>query len=224
MLFVYNYRLFDRYDRPAASLAVLADAHSDWRPDSFGYSLMGCGLNFRFPVIKLYDHAKDWLALEENANPFAVVTMAHLKVKETMGDDRSRFYWKRRLIRHLYKRGYNKKSIQHLFRFIDWVLTLPEEMENKLKQTLEKEEEVASYVTSWERIARKEAMEQGLEQGLEQGVRKGAGQLFLIAVNQKFGAAPEWLEQKVVEADQELIVAWFKKLFSAKSLEDVFSE
>lgn len=31
-MFVYNYRIFDRYDRPVASLAVLADDDPGWRP------------------------------------------------------------------------------------------------------------------------------------------------------------------------------------------------
>jgi hypothetical protein len=31
-MYVYNYRLFDRYDRPVVSLAVLADASPTWRP------------------------------------------------------------------------------------------------------------------------------------------------------------------------------------------------
>ncbi len=35
-MFTYNYRIFDRYDRPVVSLAVLADPHPGWRPD--GYS------------------------------------------------------------------------------------------------------------------------------------------------------------------------------------------
>ena len=38
-MFVYNYRLFDRYKRPVASLAVLADAHKRWKPDSYGFSV-----------------------------------------------------------------------------------------------------------------------------------------------------------------------------------------
>ena len=31
-MFVYNYRIFDRYEKPVASLAVLADEHKKWKP------------------------------------------------------------------------------------------------------------------------------------------------------------------------------------------------
>ena len=43
-IFTYNYRIFDRYGRPVASLVVLADNHPDWRPDRFGYTLGGARL------------------------------------------------------------------------------------------------------------------------------------------------------------------------------------
>src|SRR5262245_55363191 len=41
-VYVYNYRVFDRYDRPVASLAVLADDDLNWRPNSFHNRQFGC--------------------------------------------------------------------------------------------------------------------------------------------------------------------------------------
>ncbi|MEC5161463.1 MULTISPECIES: hypothetical protein [unclassified Janthinobacterium] len=35
-MFTYNYRIFDRYRRPVASMALLADGNAGWKPDSFG--------------------------------------------------------------------------------------------------------------------------------------------------------------------------------------------
>ncbi len=34
-MYVYNYRLFDRYERPICSLVVLADEREKWRPEQF---------------------------------------------------------------------------------------------------------------------------------------------------------------------------------------------
>lgn len=31
-MYTYNYRIFDRYDRQVASLAVLSDEQADWQP------------------------------------------------------------------------------------------------------------------------------------------------------------------------------------------------
>ncbi|MGB3654026.1 MAG: hypothetical protein WBA41_22840 [Rivularia sp. (in: cyanobacteria)] len=60
-MFVYNYRIFDRYKRPVASLAVLADSSSTWRPSQFGYELFGCTVDFKFPVVKLLDYQQRFL-------------------------------------------------------------------------------------------------------------------------------------------------------------------
>ncbi|MCK4605457.1 MAG: hypothetical protein KAU41_12345 [Deltaproteobacteria bacterium] len=37
-MYVYNYRIFDRYNRPVASLAVLADQKPGWKPQSLDLS------------------------------------------------------------------------------------------------------------------------------------------------------------------------------------------
>jgi len=54
-MFVYNYRIFDRYDRPVASMAVLADERDSWRPDHYGYALWGSEMVNRFAMVKLID-------------------------------------------------------------------------------------------------------------------------------------------------------------------------
>ena len=36
-LFTYNYRLYDKYRRPIASLAVLADDREHWKPERYGF-------------------------------------------------------------------------------------------------------------------------------------------------------------------------------------------
>jgi hypothetical protein len=63
-LSVYNYRLFDRYDRPVVSLAVLGDASPTWRPTRYEQRLWGCRVGIGFPVVKLRDYAARWDALE----------------------------------------------------------------------------------------------------------------------------------------------------------------
>ena len=129
-MYVYNYRLFDRYDRRVASLAVLTDDRPQWRPSAYGYELWGCRVGLEFPVIKLLDYEKDWGSLEKDPNPFAVVVMAHLQTIATRQDAKKRLQSKLALVRMLYERGYSKQDILELFRFIDWVLVLPEELEN----------------------------------------------------------------------------------------------
>jgi hypothetical protein len=58
-MYVYNYRLFDRYHCRVASLAVLADERPSFRPAVFGYTLFGCEVSLHFPVRGLGLHRLD---------------------------------------------------------------------------------------------------------------------------------------------------------------------
>ena len=40
-MYVYGYRIFDRYQKDVASLAVLADKNKNWRPNRYRRSLWG---------------------------------------------------------------------------------------------------------------------------------------------------------------------------------------
>jgi hypothetical protein len=115
-MFVYYYRLRDKYDLPIASLAILGDERETWRPQPFQDELWGCEVSFRFPIIKLLDYLPRWAELEESQNPFAIVVMAHLKTKETRNDAVARKEWKFRLTKGLYERGYGRQDILNLFR------------------------------------------------------------------------------------------------------------
>src|SRR5262249_45129138 len=124
-MYVYNYRVFDRYNRPVASLAVLADDDPDWRPTDFRSNLFGCEAGIRFPGVKLLDFTAHESTLEASDNPFASVVLAHLKARQTHGDPTSRHAWKVRLVRNLYERGFSPKDVRELFRVIDWLMELP---------------------------------------------------------------------------------------------------
>ena len=127
-----------------------------------------------FPVVKLLDYGEDWDSLAQNANPFAIVVMAHLKTLQTRHDPQERRQWKFALSRMLYERGYTRQDILELFRFIDWLMILPPGIEALFAQDMAEFEETQRmrYVTTIERQAEKRGLEQGLEQGLEIALRE----------------------------------------------------
>jgi hypothetical protein len=169
-MFVYYYRLLDKYDLPIASLAILGDERDTWRPEPFESGLWGCEVTFRFPIVKLIDYMPHWAELEASQNPFAIVVMAHLKTKETRNDPVARKEWKFKLTRLLYERGYERQDILNLFRFIDWILELPEDLKRSFRDDLEEyeRERQMPYVTSIERMG----IEQGIEQGEDRATQK----------------------------------------------------
>ncbi|WP_448572434.1 hypothetical protein, partial [Trichothermofontia sp.] len=135
-MFVYNYRLRDRYNLPVASLAVLGDENPHWRPNFFNSELWGCRNEFQFPIVKLLDYGQDWAALAQSANPFAIVVMAHLKAKETRRDLTSRKAWKLTIAKQLYQKGFDRTDVINLLRFIDWVIQLPQDLEKSFWQEI----------------------------------------------------------------------------------------
>jgi len=103
-LFIYNYRLYDRYRRPVATLAVLADTNPGWRPEGFSYDLLGSRTSIEFATVKILDYADRLDALLDNPNPFALVTAAHLLTQQTRNNPSGRYDAKWQLARLLYER------------------------------------------------------------------------------------------------------------------------
>ena len=177
-MYIYHYRIFDKYKQRAVSVAILGDDDPQWRPSQYEDQLLGCEVNMKFPIAKLLDYEAKWHELEQSSNPFAVVVMAHLKAIATHGRVRDRLQWKKTLIRRMYEKGHSEQEVLDLFRFIDWIMKLPEEFEKEIQEVVDEFEEAKQmrYVTSIERLAQKRGREQGLEQGLEQGTKVGRQQ------------------------------------------------
>lgn len=140
------------------------------------------------------DYNKDWERLESEPNPFAVVVMAQLKVLEALNKN-DLLAWKLRLVRMLYQRDYSRQDVLELFRFIDWLVKLPEELEQQFWLEVNKDEEARRmpYITSVERIG----MQRGLEMGLEKGREEGKLLLLLQQLNYRLGKLEPEVEARV---------------------------
>ncbi|MFN3649806.1 MAG: transposase [Armatimonadota bacterium] len=189
-MYVYNYRLFDRYQRPVVSIGVLGDTQPDWRPDRFEHHLWGCRAGLQFPVVKLLDWEARWAELESSRNLFAAVVMAHLRTQSTRNDPQSRLQWKLRIVKGLYHRGFTREQIIEVFRFIDWMMALPEELELGFETEIAEyeEEQVMPYVTSVERI----------------GVMRGFRDALVETLTARFGTLPATVSDRLDQIrDQE---------------------
>lgn len=224
-LFVYNYRLFDRYHSPIATLAILADDNKSWHPNQFGYEILGCEHYLKFPSIKLLDYQSQLTTLLEQDNVFALITAAHLLTRQTKNDAQQRFSFKWQLTRLLYERNWDKQRIIDLFSIIDWMMRLPKELEQQLWHNINQLErnKTMRYVTSVERIGLERGLEQGILQGVQQGVLQGEQSILLRQLNRRFGTLPQSLEERVKQADLEQLEQWSDLILTATSLDDIFS-
>ena len=227
-LFVYNYRIYDRYDRPVATLAVLADDSDTWQPKSFGYELFGSRHYLEFPSVKLVHYADQLDDLLKQPNPFALVTSAHLQNRSTKGNNHQRYDAKLRLAKLLYERDWDKQRILDLYAVIDWMMTLPRELEYQLQteiNTFERNKQVA-YITNAERFGIEKGLQQGIEQGIEQGIQRGTlqGQAVVLTrlLNKRFGPISIEAAQRLQMATPEQLECWADRILDAPTLAAVF--
>ena len=67
-MFVYNYRIYDRYKIPVTSVAILADNSPLWNPPPFQYGMWGSTMGLDYLKTKLLDYKDKWLYLENHDN------------------------------------------------------------------------------------------------------------------------------------------------------------
>ena len=216
-MFVYNYRIFDKYEKPVASLAVLADDHKQWKPTFYGYALLGCKHTLEFPVAKLtdYEDQLDDLLVSENA--FGLITAAHILTRQTRKENQERYEAKLRLVRILYQRHWDKQRVIDLITVVDWLMTLPTWLETKVWQEIEtiEESKKMQYITSIERI--------GIAKGITQGITKGESRILRRQLELRFGALPAWVTEKLSSATEQDLEMWSEAVLTASSLEAVFN-
>jgi len=219
-MFVYNYRVYDRYQRPVASLALLTDGGARWRPGSFGYRLLGCEMRIEFPVVKLRDFSGRMDELRAHPNPFALVTMAHLQARQTKGNAHRRRIAKWRLTKLLYQRDWDKQRIINLYRVIDWIMRLPEGLEARLRSGMLQIErrKAMTYLSSIERIG----MEIGRKEGRQEGKQEGWAEGLTMVLTQRFGPLDAQVRERIAGADVPQLSTWARNFVDATSLDEVF--
>lgn len=165
--------------------------------------------------------------LEKNGNPFAVVVLAHLKAQATHSDPVQRRAWKFRLVKGLYERKLMKQDIRELFRILDWILVLPEQLQQQFREDVHQyeQEKRMPYLSSLERMALEEGLEKGREQGREQGREEGlqAGRDGVaLALKTKFGQAGRKLLARIRQINDPGELRRLTKVIDmAKTVDDV---
>jgi hypothetical protein len=190
---IYSGRLFDKFRKPVASFAVLGDTDPDWRPDHFTIGALGSTTETWFSIAKLIDWKERQSELTASKNPFAVVVKAHLIAQATKNKNsqQRRRQQKYLLTTMLYEQGWSKQEVIDLYFFIDWVLTLPPELESTYQQDLKtyEQENNMPYISSIERT--------GEARGEARGEAKGVFKLVSLLLHRQVGEVPKLIEQTI---------------------------
>jgi hypothetical protein len=185
-LYSYHRRLEEK-GSAVVTVVILADTDPEWRPSHYEQERLGCRVAFDFPICKLLDLVERREELERSQNPAALVVLANWAAQQTSGDSQERRRWKLRLMRSTYEKGFGREDILELYRFLDWVMELPPELEREFRNDiLRNEEKLMPYVTSFERLAREEGWQEGRQEG-RQEVVKTTREMIKEAVLVRFG-------------------------------------
>ena len=224
-MFTYNFRIFDRFGKPAISLAILCDNNRNWRPHNYSYNYPQTRLNFEFGIVKLLDYEQRWQELENSHNPFATVVMAHLKTQQTRSSPAERKTWKFSLIRRLYDLGLKEQDIRNLYRFIDWVMILPKALENQLWSEFKQfeQERTMRYVTTGERIGYERGIQEGRQEGIQEGRQEGELTLILRLLKKRYGELSPELHQRIQSLSLNQLEALGEALLDLGSMADLLA-
>ncbi|TSH88863.1 hypothetical protein FOZ76_24835 [Verticiella sediminum] len=228
-MFVYYYRLRERHpEQPIAQIAILT--RSTGRSALLLHRECALGpthgeLRLTFPVI----HLQHWrrrrarLRVCARTNPFAVAILAELEAAARTAPGQ-RLRSKRDLVRLLYEQGHGAADVRRLFAFIDGVLTLPPDDEERFARAVIRIEEKhnVTYITSIERVGFRKGLAKGLEQGLEQGRDRGECDalrgVLALQLTQRFGALPSHARERLDEADAATLRTWTARVFASDTL------
>ena len=105
-------------------------------------------------------------------------------------------------------------------------MQLPEWLNNKVWQELEtiEEKEKVQYITSVERIGIAKGMVTGIAKGHVEGRVEGKSSLLEKLLEYRFGVLPQWASEQLGSAKEEELEAWAKAIFTAPTLEAVFTK
>jgi len=208
-MWVYHYRLYDRYGAEALSLAILADADAEWRPRAYHHEFAGCVQHFEFPVFKVLDCGDPEGIFERTGNRFALVVAAQQAALRTRGDAAARGRERLRLVKYLYRKGLEKEEVVRLFRLMAWLTRLPKDLELKFSRELaqyeraEKPMTIETLLSPIELIARQEGRQEGWQKGRVEAdqqlvlrqLRRGVGELTPTLLAQVQALPVELIEQ-----------------------------
>lgn len=210
------YRLWDKYHVKAdiTCLAILTDLNPNWRPNVYEHSGYGVRLRFDYPCIKLMD-LEAQLKRMETRNPFAMIACIHLDLMRRRTDI-DPFEWKRDLfLRALRLEGkFSTRDAATILAFIDWLMRLPSELDNHLKESINESMKEAGM--EWSGGIHGNIRILALQEGRQEGLEAGRKEMLTHLLKVKFGEVPEIFIEKIEKASSEMITDWFDKALVAK--------
>lgn len=158
-------------------------------------------------------------ALLASHNPFAWITLAHLRTQQVRHDPDQLLSAKWYLTKLLYQHRWSKPRIIVLFKVLNWMMSLPASYQERYWQAIrswEKEQKM-----EWLSPLEQSFLDKGREEGLKRGLREGRKEGWESGTR-RFGPLSEATRKKLAGASLAQLEAWGDALPEAESLKQVF--
>ncbi|MBC7474449.1 MAG: Rpn family recombination-promoting nuclease/putative transposase [Candidatus Sericytochromatia bacterium] len=193
-MYHYYSRIFDKYDKEIEAIAVFTYQSDRHKYSKYESKFVNTKITYEYQI---YDLAKQNIReLEKSKNPFSFIIQTLMKAFEYEESDENNFNFKKELSRLLLSSGYDKKEIERLFRFINFVF----EIKNKnLRRVFYKEvaemalrTETDYGLTDYEMAAVEIAVEKNIDKIAKNLKNKGFS---LIDISEATGLTKEEIEK-----------------------------
>jgi hypothetical protein len=190
-LFIYHYRIFDKYGVSPLTLAILGDSSRKWRPTSYHYQSLGCGITFRFRICKTIDFKGKLDDPRYRHQQALVVIAAHLGTQQHRLSPQQLSDYRLELTIKFSNEGYSPSEIHQLHRLIDRLMPLPDALKIQFRIQLQQRlpDTAMPHITLFEELA--------LKEGLEKGILQNGREAILDVLDTRFGQVPASVREQV---------------------------
>jgi hypothetical protein len=174
-MFHYYYRIWDKYQKSIASIAIFTDEKADYHPKKYEFATWDTHLSYKFTTYKILD-AKQ-ADLDKMNNPFALVTeVVLLAIQQKKEDELVVLELKTALFRKLLEKGYDKNYIRILGRFLEYYKTFRNlALNSQFKKNMDNITTLLSnpYPQTMDEFILMDIERQGIIEGLTKGKLEG---------------------------------------------------
>ena len=163
-MFIYFYRIYDKFKKKVLSFAILTDKNKSYKPDTFKYEFYGVKQEYRFRLYKVVEQEDSQLM--NNKNPFSMVVLAAKYSLKAGNTDNIKIGFKLKLMKLMIQRNYAREQIRYLFKFINGIIKLSDEMKQEIFYKKFKKiagGTIMEILTDFEEVAMRKGMEKGME-------------------------------------------------------------
>lgn len=201
-MFIYYYRLVDRFNKPVSALAILTDRDKTWQPDRYETQCMETRISYHFPVYKLANFSDNEYAGSDN--PWAWVMRTALIGLRQNWDDTALMEIKVKLYREFRERGFSIEKARDFLQFLKYYVHFEkQEFLNNFEHEIQILDHQKSNKMGIIELVKEHLIEEAEQKGMEKGMEKGmtVGEMkkaskITMALMTKY---PDWDNEAIAE-------------------------